>query len=434
MTINIDAITKETKNVATSFEFDEELTIVVRASTNINVSQSDDWIMYRNAGASAYDGSTLTQTFRYNMAPNLSQESISVTLTFSNSYGNKAILNLTVTPSDGSEICPLWKDKNVLESFGNTSERATIFLAENLGDDVFQFTVQQKPDATGLVAIMNDVIAQFYSRPIPYTVSPNTQVAANLMKKIHIWDISASFSEEILFKYDWSYDSNGVIKASDPIRREIGKRQLFVASILNAVYENPVKGVNDQGQDRYSLFLWGYDAAMGADVGIWMFDVLETQPSVTKMIAGGIEYKVIDDDCYSHALYYLNAYGGWDSLLIKGNTKKRDLYERSLISKAYSNTSSESRGISNYANKIDTEWSFVTGWLSDEEASRMHHLLGSTSVYLMDLNAGDEYGVKEIIPVVLTDAECEYKTYRGEGLKMVSYTITARLAKEKIRR
>ena len=58
----------------------------------------------------------------------------------------------------------------------------------------------------------------------------------------------------------------------------------------------------------------------------------------------------------------------------------------------------------------------------------MHHLIGSTEVYMYDLENGD------MIPVVLTTNDCRYKTYGTEGNKLMSYEIGVRVAHNRIRR
>ena len=67
-----------------------------------------------------------------------------------------------------------------------------------------------------------------------------------------------------------------------------------------------------------------------------------------------------------------------------------------------------------------------TGLLNDDEASRMHHLLNSTEVYLYNMNSG------EMIPVTLNNTQTEYKTHKGNGA--ITYTIEATLAQDRIRR
>jgi hypothetical protein len=66
--------------------------------------------------------------------------------------------------------------------------------------------------------------------------------------------------------------------------------------------------------------------------------------------------------------------------------------------------------------------------MKNNEAAKMHHLLGSTEVYLYDLEKD------RMIPVVITDNECKYKTFQNEGGKLVEYEINVKVAKQMIRR
>lgn len=75
----------------------------------------------------------------------------------------------------------------------------------------------------------------------------------------------------------------------------------------------------------------------------------------------------------------------------------------------------------NYRTGITRQWQLGSGKLTDMEAMRMHHLLGSTEVYLYDIAEGAFY------PVTLSD-NCEYKTFKNQGGKAILYTFTATLA------
>jgi hypothetical protein len=80
-----------------------------------------------------------------------------------------------------------------------------------------------------------------------------------------------------------------------------------------------------------------------------------------------------------------------------------------------------------YLNVINTSYKLYTDWLTDDEASRMHHLLESTEVYLHNLEDDT------IIPVNLTNSTCEYKTFTNNARRKFYYEINAELAQQKIR-
>ena len=148
---------------------------------------------------------------------------------------------------------------------------------------------------------------------------------------------------------------------------------------------------------------------------------------VTSITINGIRYDVVDD-CSRYALYYLNAYGGWDTLLIEGNHLEVDNLTRHTRDVEYDNRSIQNRGRQNYVNEISKALTLHTSWMSDDESSRMHHLLNSTEVYLYDILKD------QMIPVVLKNSTSEYKTYRNNGHKLFNYTIEVSYANDRIRR
>ena len=95
----------------------------------------------------------------------------------------------------------------------------------------------------------------------------------------------------------------------------------------------------------------------------------------------------------------------------------------------YDNGTADARGRVNYAMEIQRRYTMHTGWLTDEQSARMHHLLNSPCVYLQDLASAGA----DIVPVVLTNTTTEYKTYLGQGARMVDYTIVADLAADMMR-
>ena len=142
-----------------------------------------------------------------------------------------------------------------------------------------------------------------------------------------------------------------------------------------------------------------------------------------KLMSGSTQVDSIEfvygDGSKHFVLYYVNAYGGWDSLLIGGNVKKTD----NVTPFSYRN---KQRGKVKYMNEITSAWTLYTDDMND--GSKMYHLLESTDVYLHNLKND------EIIPVVITDTNCEYKTYANQGNKRFNYTINVEESKYKYRK
>ena len=134
------------------------------------------------------------------------------------------------------------------------------------------------------------------------------------------------------------------------------------------------------------------------------------------------------DDCVSnYVLYYRNALGGIDLFPVTGKVIKSNNIEHLTINKKYDNRTSNF-GKTNYENVLTEKWQLYSGRLTDQQSKLMHHLINSTYVYLYDIQAD------KFTPVVITDTEMEYKTYKNNNNKMVYYTINVEASQTKYRR
>ena len=107
---------------------------------------------------------------------------------------------------------------------------------------------------------------------------------------------------------------------------------------------------------------------------------------------------------------------------------RREAVARKTSKPDYDNSLPAARGTRNYLAEITPTWTLNTGILSDDESSRMPHLLNSVEVYLCELGTGRMH------PVVLTDTEHALQTFKSNGRRVNEYTFTAQLAPERIRR
>jgi hypothetical protein len=94
----------------------------------------------------------------------------------------------------------------------------------------------------------------------------------------------------------------------------------------------------------------------------------------------------------------------------------------------YDNQYISNRGRRNYVNEVDKQFTLHTAVMTDVQSKAMHHLIESTNVYLYDI-AQDQ-----MIPVIVTDSALQYKTYRNNGNRMVSYDINVQVAQDRVRR
>lgn len=311
---------------------------------------------------------------------------------------------------------PIWKDY-IISAEGEYAE----FSITHQGATIYEGKAFRKPNEQFINIKINDICADYirsafpsafplagtYMQPYVYTFTINRT------------EYDASGEElgdgtiEIEFSPDWShvYNSNPSELLTAPILRKIPQGAPFVITAIGNV---SINGEDYQG-DASTRYTHIY---ITADNKIAVRYARDTEE---------LSYDVVGN-CYRYILYYLNAYGGWDFLLIEGKELQSDNYTRHTIGQTYNNDQSRNRGTRNYQNDIVRKWQLHTLWIDDAGAQNMHHLLGSTEVYLYDMQ------ILQLHPITLNNPQCEYKTYSNNGNQLIRYDIEATLAQYLIRR
>ena len=164
------------------------------------------------------------------------------------------------------------------------------------------------------------------------------------------------------------------------------------------------------------------------DVENVLVTIPDNMEEVLVVYEGDTLFKYTIDDCVSnYVLYYRNALGGIDLFPVTGKVIKSNDIEHLTINKKYDNRTLNF-GKTNYENVLTERWQLYSGRLTDQQSKLMHHLINSTYVYLYDIQAD------KFTPVVITDTEMEYKTYKNNNNKMVYYTINVEASQTKYRR
>lgn len=311
---------------------------------------------------------------------------------------------------------PIWKDYDV--SFGNVSEADyTIWNGATL---IFSGHAVRRPEEAQLTVRINDVCADFLAHTLP-GVGSRAAVNDPCMKTFTVKDSGGSTVGSVDFISDWSYDPDHVVTAlAAPVNRRVSAAQALVASVASSSAVAVVF--------TYTNGTTGSASVTSAGGPVQVVSIpLAGISDLAKVTVNGIVYDVVPA-CARHALMYVNAFGGWDTLLFEGRDALADNYDRHVMQSRYNNAVRSERGTHEYVNEVTRRWTLRTGWLRDGQAARMHHVLGSPHVWLYDIEAGD------LQPVVITDTQCEYKTYRGNGGKLTGYTVSVELAQYMARR
>lgn len=336
----------------------------------------------------------------------------------------------------------IWRDYYV--NLGSANSRPYRIVLQDTGDIIYSGKAYKIPDASAITIKINDVCADYLQNVLP-SLSQAEFSELNLPVTFvvqmsfdgYTWTDVATAQ----FINDWSYDykyNPATMGMSFPINGHIDSRMpivwtgLNVSQVTATIYFTdgtssqviiPVEISDDFNADFNADFSRSVRSA-GSGTAVFLPSAWD---NVSKIVVGRSTFRVVTS-CARYALYYVNAYGGWDSFLIEGNTLEADTLKRYTREMVYNNRDIQNRGIQNYVNEIKKGYTFHTGWLLDNQGERMHHLINSTDVYLYDIPNN------QMIPVTIPTTTCEYKTYKNQGNQLVNYTIQVEIAQNRIRR
>lgn len=337
---------------------------------------------------------------------------------------------------------PIWKDYTF--NLGNG-----VYKDYTIEVDSVQVFAGRAYSKTGLAeniyVNINEIVADYFSRSVPNWGDPDPAAIPNILVNVKVGGTSVGTRE---YRPDWSYE-NGYVPEVDgmsfPVDGWITEGQTLLFSTLgNWTPTLRIHYMGERGDfapwhsagngdfgDDFFISGWWQDVTL-ANYGITgprVFAIdLSDYTNIYKVEIVGFNSWKVWKGCCRYVLHYMNAYGGWDSLLVRGNGKQTDTLKRYNRKVPYDNSVDYYRGTENYVNEIGAKYEFHPGPMTEVQAGRMWHLLNSVSVYLEDLEKGD------IRPLVLTNATSEYKTWDNQGHRLIEYTIEAELAQDRLRR
>lgn len=321
---------------------------------------------------------------------------------------------------------PIWQDAFCTLASGvsgGVSFRVRVYEA-GAWTTIYTGVCNPRPGSSDAVVRVNDICAAYLTRNWPTNAEDDFYQAA--------FQIQASLAgnwttiDTITFTRDWSYD-NWINPAMDipvrPVLDVLLPNQYLPIFSNDGHFRATIIGVdfNDDFNIDFSSLPWYVDYER--DGYTYMLD-LSAYPGWQLIEANGLQYRPAAF-CGNYVLYYINAYGGWDSLPVQGRTVQTDGYTRHTLEKSYDNNTYTARGTNNYVTEIAERFVLHTGPLTTDQSERMHNITGSTFVYLHDMNTG------RVHPVVLTVSSAERQTRAGV---LHFYEIEAQLAQERIRR
>ena len=264
----------------------------------------------------------------------------------------------------------------------------------NKNNLIFQGRAYKRPNADTNNIKLNKIFENYLSNSINGLLNTDKteDISVDASKVFKIKKLDADGTETLIDEYtilyDWSYD--------------------FGFRGKDAVLSRPING-------RYVAGMYKMNTSVNGQSG-----------TVTNSLTAG-NYNVLAD-CGEYALYYLNAYGGWDALLIDGTVLKKSTIKQYTTDRNINNNKIEFEQ-TKCINEIQDAYEINTGFLTDEQAANLsNNLIPSREVYLHFLN--DD----KLIPVLITDTSVTYQTYQTNNLQMPQYKINVKESEIKLRK
>ena len=309
---------------------------------------------------------------------------------------------------------PLWQD--IVWSIGGASVPFVIY--NSLGEEIYRGTATRSTDYNSYIDIrLNDIFTSALSGDRTLRIAggvvatPESRVTTDVFTAKNLNNYNTEAFDVVA---DYSYMQYRAI-ASDPIVPLLDPRQHLFITFWEKTSKIDIVA-----------FSGGSVSDLKYDSGPKTFCLGPSAIYGKSQIAASTDYNNesrswrVKNTCADYVLHYVNTFGGWDSLVMLGRCSVAEDYKRAEIKR------NDSKVV--YANEVTKKWVLRTGLLTDEQSSKMHHLLGTTRAMLEDLNTG------EIVDVVVTNSSCDTQTFRGNGNKMAQYEINVSLAEDRIRR
>lgn len=340
-------------------------------------------------------------------------------------------------------MAAIWKDYFVtIPSLAAADFR--IHLNSYSGRVIYEGRAVAKPTAPSIVIRINDICADYLRATVP---NFDLRFTAGLLSLTFYIQYKATTTSSwtnygtVTFTNDWSYDYTYLASRdgySFPISQIADPRQDLLVTVPSGVssvtatltFTNgqtlpvtiPVMRTADFNNDYNGDYSHLSDAAQA---GVVMLH-LASYPDVAKVVMRGITWAVDNGRCRDYAVYYVNAYGGWDALPVYGYQQLS--YTRHDYSVDYDNNQQSAIGRVDYLNEEKIKFTLFTGMLKELGSSRIHNLIGTNCAVIHELSTG------RILPITVTSDTVKTKTYRSEGRTPISYEFEVEVAQDRQRR
>lgn len=323
------------------------------------------------------------------------------------------------------EESPIWRD--MIETFipeYEGEDYTSYRVADGEGNIIYNGRAYFNPD--GEVKIkFNSIFENYINETIDLNSTGLQSNNGYSMFAVQRWN--NDFNDwldikEYMVYNDWSYSPDrmpsGIISQSHILSTTLDSRQLFIQSYFNSINDG-ITTVHIYGNRSTSTRPLFSDFDVNEEIASYVLPaswVNNIWVHLNDDEAGTIEYDV-ELTCKPYALYWLNKYGGYDSMLLNKTTKQTDRLTNYDYTREIDNNTDEFEKIQ-YLKEIKQTWSIKTDILNDRQSEIVAEIAHSPQVYLHILDED------KIVPVNVTDSSVEHKQWRNNQRKRIVYTFT----------
>lgn len=324
---------------------------------------------------------------------------------------------------------PIWKDTKASYVKVGDSQTFTISVDGNI---IYNGRLVKKPGDVSLITYINRLVKDYLSAKIDFVRGQTIHPQDNYVREFTISPATTAGVSSYKFFCDYGYEGravadNALSVISRPMSNVVDPRQMLFCTFadLSDNTSHSVKVRLREGKRILAESLPNMAQTFTLQLFAYMADnIIEIYDEMAGAVLTSYEVR---NTCAEYCLYYLNAHGGYDHLLINGTAKRSDNIKRTEITRVVGNTSLK-HGRSDVHTEITRTWHLNTGHLTDAQWAKTHHLLGSTHVFLHNLDSG------EIVPVVIKANKADFNTYRNNGGKMSQLSIDVEESTKRERR
>lgn len=337
---------------------------------------------------------------------------------------------------------PVWQDYEATIGEGEALDYSIRYTDPGgVEREIYRGRAVPRPYTITAKVRIGDVCADWLGNPFP--TAEGFSLSPALSRKFTVRNETAGVdADAVQLDYDWSYDddldydSNPVL--IDPVSPWLSEFQPIVLSVPKAGTLEVTLVYGDGTTSALS-----YTATGAGNVRIEV-SKLPNASSLAFIEAGGMRWGV--RHCpHDAVLFYLNRYGGWDSL-VATSALQAETFKASSVRADYDPRDLGAVGTRNYLAEVTERWTLHTGWLTpvrktewqyDAEQARqgrynpavaMRHVFGTPSAYLMFT------GSALLNPVVLTDTNVTYKDTPRNGGRPFDFAVGVQMSQNRIRR